>query len=451
MSYDIKIVDKLTGIEFEKFAKGFLENIGFSNLKTTKMSGDFGVDIVGNLNNQKYVIQAKRYNRPVNLKSVQEVYAGMKYYEADFCMVVSNNIFTEAAIELAKSCNCKLIDRDDVEKWFKKDFSSPKMFLDFLQEKKVKKFKISSEELIQEYYSLKEKLGKQPIISEVDTKCKFSSSVYKKRWGAWNLFLKAINEPLIQNKSITITEFENNYKDVKEQIGKTPTTKNMNILGEYSISAYEIKFGSWNKFLESIGEDLNKKHNISKDAFMAEFLRVKSVIGHVPTVIEMSKHGNIAPNSYKRIWGSWSNFLKEQGEKYQRRDIPEEELIAAYLKLKKQLKKESLTQNNMNNYGKFSSSVYERRFGSWHNFLKHIGENTRLNTNISDKDLIDDYLRIKILLNKTVLSCNDIRKSSKFALSTFLKRFGSWKSFIDKIEKNLPPSSIKTSESDKTG
>ena len=96
--------------------KGFLENIGLFKSKNQKCLAILVVDIVGNLNNQKYVIQAKRYNRPVNLKSVQEVYAGMKYYEADFCMVVSNNIFTEAAIELAKSCNCKLIDRDDVEK-----------------------------------------------------------------------------------------------------------------------------------------------------------------------------------------------------------------------------------------------------------------------------------------------------------------------------------------------
>jgi 1,2-phenylacetyl-CoA epoxidase catalytic subunit len=88
----------------------------------------------------------------------------------------------------------------------------------------------------------------------------------------------------------------------------------------------------------------------------------------------MRKYGHIAPNSYKRLWGSWSNFLKEQGENYQRRNIPNEELMKAYLKLKKQLNKTCLTQKDMNLYGEFSSSVYERRFGSWNKFLNCIGD-----------------------------------------------------------------------------
>lgn len=437
MSDDIKIVDRLAGIEFEKLVKEFLENVGFSNLETTKASGDFGVDVIGILDSQKYVIQAKRYSRPVNLKSVQEVYAGMKYYDAHYCMVVSNNIFTEAAIELAKKCNCKLIDRNDIIKWLNKDFSSSQMFLDFLEEKKLKKFKIPSEELIQEYHSLKENIGKQPTISDIDAKSKLSSSVYRKRWGTWNLFLKAINEPIIQNKTITIKEFQDNYKDVKEKIGKTPTTKDMNILGEYSISAYERKFGTWNKFLEGIDQKPNKKHKISKDDFIKEFFRAKSLLGHIPTTLEMSKYGNIAPNSYKRLWGSWSNFLRDEGEKYQKRNIPEADLVRAYLKLKKQLKKDSLTQKDMNELGDFSSSVYERRFGSWNKFLKYIGDKENLKTDISKKDLTEEYLRIKNILNKSTLSCNDVRKHSKYALSTYLKRFGSWNKFVKEIRQNF--------------
>lgn len=429
----ISFIDTLTGIGFENFVKEFLGNIGLSNLKTTKASCDFGVDVIGTLISEKYVIQTKRYNRPVNLKSVQEVYAGSRYYNADFCMVITNNIFTEAAIQLANKCNCKLIDRDDITQWLKRDFPSPNEFLDFLQEKKLKIFRISSEKLIQEYYFLKEKLGKQPTISEINTKSKYSSSVYRKRWGTWNFFLNAINEPIIQNKSITRKEFEDNFKDVREQIGKTPTTTDMNILGKYSSSAYERNFGTWNKFLRSIDVKPNKIHKISKDDFINDYYRVKSLLGHVPTTLEMRKHGNIASNSYKRLWGSWSNFLKEQGENYQKRDIPEEDLIKAYLKLKKQLKKDSLTQKDMNKFGDFSSSVYERRFGSWNKFLKHVGDRENLKTDISKKDLKEEYLRIKSILNKGTLSCNDIRKHSKYALSTYLKRFGSWNNFLKEI------------------
>lgn len=443
---NINIIDKLSGPKFENFTKEFLEKIGFSDLKITKGGGDFGVDIVGILKSKKYAIQTKRYNRPVNLKSVQEVYAGMRYYRTDCCMVVTNNTFAESAILLAKECNCKLIDREDFINWLNNGFTSPQSFFEFLTEKKLEKFRISSEQLIEEYKRLKQSINKQPTISDVDSESIFSSSAYKKRWGTWNMFLTAINEPLLQKKSITKKDFKDNFREVKRKLGKVPTTKDMFILGKYSTSAYARKFGTWNKFLESIGEDPNKKHKISKVDLKAEFLRIKLVLGHPPTTLEMKEHGNIAPSSYNRIWGSWSNFLKEQGENYQRRSIPEGELIEEYLKLKKQLKKESLTQMDMNKCGKFCSSVYERRFGSWNKFLKHIGDNANLNRNISEKDLIDDYLRIKTLLNKTALSCNDIRNNSKFALSTFLKRFESWNRFIGQIEKNLPPSSTESKD-----
>lgn len=318
--------------------------------------------------------------------------------------------------------------------------STPLPSLDsFLQGKKPKNIKISSgqlikeDELIAEYRRLKKSLGRQPTTTDLN-EGKFSRFAYTKIWGTWNLFLKAINEPILHNKSITKKELIDNYKEVKERLGKTPTIKEMNELGEYSTSTHESKFGAWGKFLKSMGDSPVKKHNISKSDFIKEFLRVKSVLGHAPTTLEMIEYGNIAPNSYKRIWGSWSNFLNKQGEKYPKnRKIPDGELVAEYLKLKKQLKKESLTQRDMNDCGKFSSTVYERRFGSWNKFLKHIGDNANVNTNISEKDLIDEYSRIKILLNKNPLSCSDIRKNGNFALSTFSKRFGSWNNFIDKM------------------
>ena len=429
----INIIDRLTGIEFEKIIKEFLADLGFTDLFQTKASRDFGVDIVCNLNKDSYVVQTKRYNRPVNLKSVQEVYAGMKYYQADYCIVVTNNVFTEAAIELAEKCNCKLIDRHDIVEWLKTGFESTAKFFDFLKAKKLKTFRISSDNLIKEYYAIKDKFHKQPTIAIIEKESKYSSSVYRKRWGSWNNFLKSINEALLHNKSITKKELYENFLDIKKQIGKTPTSNEINILGIYSKSTYERHYGSWNKFLKSIGDNPIKKHKISEQEFINEFYKVKSILGHSPSTIEMRKHGNIAPNSYKRLWGSWSNFLKSQGEIYQKRNILESDLVKAYLKLKKLLKKNSLTQKDMNLYGEYSSSVYERRYGSWNKFLNFIGDKPN-KIEITSKALIQDYMRVKSTLNKNVLSCNDIRKNGKFSLSTYLKRFNTWKEFLEQMK-----------------
>lgn len=433
---EISVIDKLPGLEFEVFVKTMLEALGFKSVKPTRKSGDYGADLIAEFNSNKYVIQTKRHNRGVGLKAVQEAFAGMKFYKAHFCMVVSNNYFTKEATELASACNCRLIGRKEIIKWLKEEFESPEKFLAFIEQQEIKKFKIPTVSLIHEYRILKVKLCRMPTISDVDKHGKFSSSVYRKRWGTWNNFLLSINEIPIQNKNISREDLKDNFFKVKHKLGKTPTIEEMRKLSKFSMSVYQRRFGGWNNFLESIDERVNKKQKIPKDQFISEFMRVKQKIGHAPTFKEMNKYGKIAPNSYKRIWGSWTNFLKEYGEKHQKRNIPEEDLIKAYLKCKKLLKKDSLMQSDMDNFGEFSSSVYIRRFGGWNKFLNRIGDKINYNTNISEDALISDYYRIKNLLNKKTVSCRDIRENSKFSLSIYLNRFGKWNNFLKEAEKH---------------
>lgn len=369
-------IDKLSGRKFEILVEDVLESMGFTKLEKTKISGDYGVDLIGYLQEKKHAIQIKRWSRPVNLKSVQEVYTGMKFYGAESCAVVTNNVFTKAAQELAQKCSCKLIAGEDIKGWVDKRFQTAEDFFRFLENKKITKYRVSSEDLVKEFMRVKSTLGRQPTISEMDSNGKFSSSAYRRRWGTWNNFLRSINQPLIQDKSITNEAFKADYYEVKRKMGRVPTREDMVHVGKYGKSMYDRRFGGWNKFLESIGQSqsITKKHMIPRDKFVDEFKRVKSKLGHAPNAFEMRKYGNIAPNTYKRLWGSWSNFLKEQGENYRRRNIPEKELVKAYLKLRKQLRKNLLTQKDMNRYGEFSSSVYERRFGSWNKFLNYIGD-----------------------------------------------------------------------------
>ena len=180
---EINAINKLSGRKFELLAKDILGTMGFAKLERTRLSGDYGVDLIGYLQERKCVIQVKRYSRPVNLKSVQEVYAGMTFYKAESCFVITNNIFTKAAQELAQKCSCKLIDREDIKTWFEKRFQTPEEFFRFLENRKITKYKISSEDLIKEFIRVKDFLGRQPTTDEMDSNGKFSCSVYRKRWG----------------------------------------------------------------------------------------------------------------------------------------------------------------------------------------------------------------------------------------------------------------------------
>ena len=433
---NISALDKLTGKQFEEFLERILlPTMGFNDIQPTKKSGDYGADLIAWRGEQKFVIQSKRYNRPVGLKAVQEVYAAKEYYKTECCMVLSNQSFTYAAQKLALSCRCLLLDRDELQEILNDKFNNYDELIESLRKRKVVKYKISNNELIDAYFNLKKQLGGDVRVEDMDVSGLYSSSVYRKRWGSWNRFLKTINEPIIQEKNIKRDVLIAEFQRVTRFIGKVPTRDEMKRHSTLSVSTFERVFGGWNKLLETMGKKVNKKHNISKDEFIAEFKRIKQLLGHTPLKTEMEKHGDIAPNSYKRIWSSWSNFLKEMEEPYQKRNITKEDLVKAYLRLKRQLNKNSLTQRDMDNYGDYSSSVYLRRFGSWNKFLiSVVCDKPNINTNISKKDLESDYYRIKDLLGKQKLSAMDIKRNGKYSLSTYLKKFGKWNNFLKSIK-----------------
>lgn len=109
---ELEKIDRLDGIEFEYYISNLLKEIGFLNVEVSKASNDYGVDIVASKDNYKYAFQCKRYSTSVNNTAVQEVVAGMNYYNCNKAVVVTNNYFTQNAIELARFNNVELWDRD---------------------------------------------------------------------------------------------------------------------------------------------------------------------------------------------------------------------------------------------------------------------------------------------------------------------------------------------------
>jgi hypothetical protein len=430
---EINAIDKLTGQQFEKFLEKVIPKLGFQNIEKTKSTGDFGADLVAYRNDNKFTIQAKRYRRRVGIKAVQEVFSSMRMYEADSCMVISNQEFTYAAQKLAVKCKCVLFGKKQIQNLLSDNFSTVNELMAFLSNENISKFRITNDQLIDAYFTLKKERGQAIRVEDMDALGLYSSSAYRRRWGSWNSFLKSIKEPLIQEKNIDKKLLIEDFKRVKVFIGKVPSTDEFRKHSRYSVATFERVFGGWNAFLKSMDEKVNKNHNITQDEFIAGYKRVKKILGHPPSSFEMRKHGNIAPNSYKKIWGSWSNFLKKFGEPYQRRNIAEKDLIKGYLKLKKQLGKKTLTQKDMDKFGEYSSSVYGRRYGSWNKFLRQIGEQPNSRRDISKDDLIADYNRIKLEIKKKRLSANDIKLHSEFSLSTYLKKFGKWNDFLKEV------------------
>ncbi len=107
-------VDSFTGYEFERFLNILFKKMGYS-VEHMKLSGDQGADLIVSKLGEKTIVQAKRHTGKISNKAVQEVVAAIKHFKADKGLVVTNNYFTNSAIELAKSNNIELIDRDKLE------------------------------------------------------------------------------------------------------------------------------------------------------------------------------------------------------------------------------------------------------------------------------------------------------------------------------------------------
>lgn len=105
-----------TGEQFEYFVADLLDFDGFTNIVITAASGDQGVDILATKNQIKYAFQTKFYSTPVGNDAVQQIVAGKQFYNAHVGVLVTNNSYTKAAIDLANSTNILLWSSNDLHK-----------------------------------------------------------------------------------------------------------------------------------------------------------------------------------------------------------------------------------------------------------------------------------------------------------------------------------------------
>jgi hypothetical protein len=103
----------LRGVEFEDFLAEVFEVLGYE-IKTTKASGDQGIDLIARKGERRIGIQAKGYEQSVGNAAVQEAFSGMVHYGCTECVVITNSGFTRGAYELAESTGCRLIDGERI-------------------------------------------------------------------------------------------------------------------------------------------------------------------------------------------------------------------------------------------------------------------------------------------------------------------------------------------------
>lgn len=109
-------IDAMDGVEFESYIAARLGSAGW-DVTFTPPVGDFGVDLVAQKDGHYVAVQCKRYGKPVGISAVQEVVSGARHHGCTRSIVVSNQEFTPAAKQLARTHNCQLIGRTVLQSW----------------------------------------------------------------------------------------------------------------------------------------------------------------------------------------------------------------------------------------------------------------------------------------------------------------------------------------------
>ena len=107
--------DKMNGLEFEQYIAELLRKNGFRNVCLTEKY-DLSVDIIAEKNGTRWGIQTKRYAGLVKADSVRQVVTGLRLYDCDRAMVITNSVYSAVAQRLAASNDCLLIDRSGLNR-----------------------------------------------------------------------------------------------------------------------------------------------------------------------------------------------------------------------------------------------------------------------------------------------------------------------------------------------
>jgi HJR/Mrr/RecB family endonuclease len=110
-----KNLRKLSPYEFEEVVATIFRRHGFK-VKTTKRSGDMGRDAIMYKDNEKYLLECKKYAKTttVGRPDIQKFHSAMIHDEADYGIFVNLGRFTNEAEEYAEAVGVTILDGADL-------------------------------------------------------------------------------------------------------------------------------------------------------------------------------------------------------------------------------------------------------------------------------------------------------------------------------------------------
>jgi RNA polymerase-binding transcription factor DksA len=160
-----------------------------------------------------------------------------------------------------------------------------------------------------------EGLDKPPTRREIDDIDGPSHGMYSARFGSWNEALETAGFSPHQVKPDycpSAEEVTDEIENVTEELGRLPTQKEMNKIGEFSSNIASERFGSWTGALEAADvPNPDRRYNRIEDEELLEYLRdLGDRLGRPPIKADLEKY---SARVYWNRFGGWLSALQKAG------------------------------------------------------------------------------------------------------------------------------------------
>ncbi len=437
---NIIVIEHLEESVFNKFVAVFLTENGFSGLVGGFRKTDIGINYTAVKQGKKYVIRIEK-NANIIKKDIDKFVKSIHLYQADSSIIFTRHELQSDIKKYLTDKNCYAITKLEIKEWLNSKFISVLDFIEYLEFKEIRKVgKCSNRELIEKYRKLKEALGRQPTMIDINRNMDISYGIYSHRWGTFRNFIASINDsPVLRfsqpNKSLmaSVSDLVEDYIRLRKKLKRTPTNLEIENKGKYTAEYYSVFFGTISNFVMVVENEIHNALKYKKRDLKKEYLSVQEIVKRIPTFNDVNKKSKISPIIFLYHWGTWNEFLSSIGDKKQYRNINDKELVTAFFDMNEKFNKIP-SQKEFMKYCGVSHELFEYRFGSWSNFIELLKYPEFVCQTPNDIDLFTDYFRIKKILKQDTVSEKDIKKHTLFSLKDYNNYFGSYKEFKEQID-----------------
>ncbi|WP_115863010.1 homing endonuclease associated repeat-containing protein [Halorussus litoreus] len=180
---------------------------------------------------------------------------------------------------------------------------------------------VSDNDLVAELDRLASALGRPPTETEMSELGEHSPKTYRRRFGSWEAALVAADLDLDRRvtgggkRRIPTAKLVADVHRVAEERGRPPTVAEIREDGEYAVTTYLDRFGSWNCALDAAGLEprRSRRDAIPTRELVRELRQMATRLGRRPRRADMDDCGPYAGMTYYNRFGSWDEALDAAG------------------------------------------------------------------------------------------------------------------------------------------